>query len=185
VDPGGGREAIPPATRWRDERLPAHDDTPYRKAGQVVGRPREGDPVRDRPRLADMTAGGDDGARTGGRDGLATVLVLARDVVGAGLLGALVEVSGRKALFPLTGEGPEWAVGRLRPSAVVLDAHHGAARSDAFWAAADEAGCRVILFSPGRPWEEARALAERRRAVWVCPEPGESLGEQLAAALAD
>lgn len=112
-----------------------------------------------------------------------TVLVLARDVVGAGLLGALVEVAGRAPLFPPDGEGVEWTMGRLRPPVVLLDAHHGAARSEPFWAAATTAGSRVILFSPGPAWDGAAALAATRGATWICPAPGESLADALAAAL--
>jgi hypothetical protein len=116
---------------------------------------------------------------------IATVLVLARDALGAALLGALVEVSGRVALFPLDGEGAEWAVSRLRPQAVVLDVHHGAARSEGFWTAAADAGSRVIVFSRTPAWDGAAALAERRGAVWVCPDSDESLADRLAAALAE
>lgn len=122
-------------------------------------------------------------SRTASSGAERTALVLARDVVGAALLGALVEMAGHAPLFPLDGEGVEWAVGRLRPTVVVLDAHHGAARSTAFWTAAATAGSRVILFSPGPAWDGAAALAATRGATWICPAPGESLAERLTAAL--
>ncbi len=113
------------------------------------------------------------------------VLVLVRDTLGGGLFAALAETTGRRPLFPLNGERPEVAVERLRPPRILLECHHPAARSDAFFIAVAGAGGRVILFSPGALWDDCGEIARRHGIeAFVHPAPGESLAELVQRALA-
>jgi hypothetical protein len=115
-----------------------------------------------------------------------TVLILVRDILGAGLFAALVEGIGKRPLFPFANERPEIAVARLRPAIVLLECYHAAARSGAFFAAAEAAGSRVVLFAPAAPWKDVEEIAQRRRvAAFVHPANGESLGLLIARALED
>src|SRR5215210_1911103 len=113
-----------------------------------------------------------------------TVLILVRDILGAGLFAALVEDANRQPVFPLPGERPESAVERLRPSWILLECHHPAARSDAFFAAVQSSQSRVILFAPGAPWEDCEEIAKRRAvAAFVHPGDGHSLADLVRQAL--
>ncbi len=112
------------------------------------------------------------------------VLILVRDILGAGLFAALVEGIGKQPLFPFVGERAETAVTRLRPAIVLLECYHPAARSDSFFAAAEAAGSRVVLFAPSAPWEDVEEIAHRRHvAAFVHPAYGESLAMLLTRAL--
>ena len=114
-----------------------------------------------------------------------TVLILARDILGAGLLGALVEGLGRQPQFPFDGEREEAAVDRLRPAIVLLDCYHAALRSDAFFSAAAEAQSLVVLFAPSKPWHDVQEIARKRKiGLFVHPEDGESLTDVIRRALA-
>ena len=113
-----------------------------------------------------------------------TVLILVRDILGGGLFAALAECADRQPVFPITGERPESAVERLRPSSILLECYHPAARSDAFFAAAAAASSRVILFAPGAPWQDCEEIAERRSvAAFVHPRDGQSLSDLVRHAL--
>ncbi len=115
-----------------------------------------------------------------------TVLILVRELLGAGLIGTLVEALGKEPVFPAAGESAESALTRLRPPTVLLECYHPAARSDAFFIAAEEAGSRVVLFAPRVPWDDAQEIARRRSVVaFVYPAAGESLAALLARALVD
>jgi CheY-like chemotaxis protein len=112
------------------------------------------------------------------------VLVVARDVLGAGLLAVLIEGTGREALFAFDGERAEHAVERLRPSLVLLDCYHPAARSDAFFSAVETIASRVVLFAPTPPWDDVADIARRPQVTaFVHAAPGESLAEKLRRAL--
>ena len=113
------------------------------------------------------------------------VLILVRDILGAGLLAALVEGVALRPVFPIHGERADGAVERIRPGRVLLECFHPAARSDQFFAAAGSMGARVILFAPAAPWGDCDLIARTRDvAAFVHPAPGESLAELLEAALA-
>jgi hypothetical protein len=112
-----------------------------------------------------------------------TVLILARELLGNALLGALVEVLGRDPAFPSPNERGDAAVSRLRPALVLLDGHHSAARSESFFDAAASAGSRVVMFAPTAPWDDVAAIAARQGVTLVHPERGESLAATLARAL--
>ncbi len=113
-----------------------------------------------------------------------TVLILVRDILGAGLFAALIEGIGKQPVFPFAGERAEAAVARLRPAIVLLECYHSAARSDAFFAAAEAARSRVVLFAPSAPWEDVQEIAHRRRVdAFVHPADGESLAALIAGAL--
>lgn len=115
-----------------------------------------------------------------------TVLILVRDILGGGLFAALAEGADRQPVFPFPGERPESAVERLRPSWILLECYHPAARADAFFAAAAAAGSRVILFTPGAPWEDFEQIARRRSvASFVHPGEGQSLSDLVRQALTE
>jgi hypothetical protein len=113
-----------------------------------------------------------------------TVLILVRDILGGGLFAALAEDVDRQPVFPIPGERPETAVERLRPSFVLLECYHPAARSDAFFIATSAAGSRVILFAPSAPWQDCEEIARRRSvAAFVHPAMGQSLSDLVRQAL--
>ncbi|HUF28900.1 MAG TPA: hypothetical protein VMM18_18105 [Gemmatimonadaceae bacterium] len=76
------------------------------------------------------------------------------------------------------------AVDRLRPALVLLDCYHAAARSDAFFAAVDAAGSRILLFAPTTPWDDVADITRRPQVgAFVHAGPGESLAALLRSAL--
>lgn len=112
------------------------------------------------------------------------VLVLVRDVLGAGLMGALVEGEGATPAFPFASERADIAVRRVRPRIVLADGYHTAARSDAFHAAAVACESAVILFAPAEPWADLQAVVRERPGVrLVAPHDGQSLATLVQAAL--
>jgi hypothetical protein len=113
----------------------------------------------------------------------ASVLILVRDILGAGLFAALAEGTGHRPVFPFNGERPEIAVERLRPSRILVECYHPAARSDSLFSAADAMGSQVILFAPTAPWGEFEDMARRRKVAFVHPAPGESLAGLVRQAL--
>ena len=114
------------------------------------------------------------------------VLVLARDVLLAGLLGALVEADDGRPLFPAAGERADVAARRLRPAVALVELPHPAARSAAFLDAMRDVGGRVVVFAAGEPWADlADALRGRPHATLVAAGPGESLGALIRRALRD
>src|SRR5688500_5878922 len=122
-----------------------------------------------------------DVARTHDVDGVmqeVTVLILVRDILGAGLFAALVDSMGRTPVYPFPGERAESAVERVRPSWLLLECHHPAARSDTFYAAAAAVGAPVIIFAPGTPWEDCEDVAHRHGvAAFVHGGDGRSLAD--------
>ncbi len=115
-----------------------------------------------------------------------TVLILVRDILGAGLFGALADSLGRTPVFPIPGERAESAVERLRPSVILLECHHPTARSEAFYAAAAGATARVIHFAPGPPWDDCEAIARRHGvAAFVHGGDGRSLADLVRQALSE
>lgn len=113
------------------------------------------------------------------------VLILVRDILGAGLFAALAEGAALQPAFAFPGERAETATERLRPSRVLLECYHPAARSDQFFAVAASYRCRVILFTPAAPWADCEEIARSRGVTaFIHPAPDESLAELVAAALA-
>lgn len=118
-------------------------------------------------------------------DGQARILVATRDLVGAGLLGALVDSMDSIALFPMRGESVEAALKRLAPDCLLIEATHPAARSPETYDATAAAGVGVIVFAPSRPWDEIAQVVDGRPDVTlVWPRDGESLAARLEFALA-
>jgi len=117
-------------------------------------------------------------------DGKARVLVATRDLVGAGLLGALVDGMGATALFPVRGESVEAAIKRLAPDCIVIEASHPAARAPETYDMAAASGASVIVFAPSHPWGAVADLVDGRPDVTlVWPRDGESLAARLEFAL--
>jgi hypothetical protein len=115
-----------------------------------------------------------------------TVLILVRDILGAGLLAALAEGADQTAVFPFPGERPELAVERLRPTRILVECYHPAARADAFFDAAASVGSRVVMFAPTAPWEDCEQIAQTRTvAAFVVPGSGQSLADLVRAALTE
>jgi DNA-binding response OmpR family regulator len=95
-----------------------------------------------------------------------TVLVVAKDQFIAALLGALVQLTGRKSVFPADGDDSESAIARSRPDLMLVDcALGGTVLADAA-AAARTRGVPVLLFSAAHTDREAEAIASRHRADW-------------------
>jgi hypothetical protein len=114
------------------------------------------------------------------------VLILVRDILGGGLLAALAEGGDLRPVFPLANERAESALERVRPSRVLLECFHPAARSDQFFTMATSFGSRVILFAPAAPWEDCEQTARTRNvSAFVHPGAGDSLASLIAAALAE
>jgi hypothetical protein len=124
-------------------------------------------------------------AQVTGHESRPTALILAREVLGAGLLGALVEAAGATPRFALDGERPELAVARVRPNVVLVDAYHPAARADAFFQAARSARTHVVVFAPSEPWKEMCETATRWNVAIIYPRDGESLAQLIRAAIGD
>lgn len=115
-----------------------------------------------------------------------SVLILVRDILGAGLLAALVDSTGRTPVFPVPGERAESAVERLRPSWILVECHHQAARSDGFYTAVAGAGARVIVFAPGPPWADCEELARRHDvAAFIHGNNSRSLADLVRRALSE
>lgn len=114
------------------------------------------------------------------------MLILVRDVLGAGLMGVLVEAEGATAIFPFAGERGDVALRRQAPAIALVDGSHPAARSDAFYDAARDGACRVILFAPTAPWGVVADIAhDRPNVILVAPREGDSLAALVQAALRD
>lgn len=119
-------------------------------------------------------------------DGGARILVATRDLVGAGLLGALVDGMGACALFPVRGESVEAALKRLMPDCLLIEASHPAARASETYDTAAAAGVSVIVFAASRPWGTIADMVDGRDGVTlVWPGDGESLAARLEFALGD
>lgn len=88
-----------------------------------------------------------------------TVLVLAKDRFVAALLGALIELSGRGAVFPREGEPTMLALQRIRADLVLLDTALGSATCATVAATARESGTRVLMFSAAHTEPETRDIA--------------------------
>jgi DNA-binding response OmpR family regulator len=98
------------------------------------------------------------------------VLILSGDQDIGALLAAMLELGGYEAAFPRDDETPETAVARLRPRTVIVDCDLPAARANALYRAAAIHGASVILFSPGRPWDDvARRAAPRGLPFFALP----------------
>lgn len=118
------------------------------------------------------------------QDDPARILVATRDLVGAGLLGALVDGLGATALFPIRGESVEAALKRLSPDCLVIEASHPAARAPETYDTTAAAGVGVIVFAPSQPWDEiAEIVGGRPGVTLVWPRDGESLAARLEFAL--
>lgn len=113
----------------------------------------------------------------------ATILILTKEVLGAGLLGALVEAEGAIPCYALGTERAELAVARLRPTIVLVDAYHAAARTEAFFEAARAERAHITLFAPSEPWKEMREIADRWDVPIVHPRDGESLAGLIRTAI--
>ena len=115
-----------------------------------------------------------------------TVLILVRDLLGGGLFAALAEGVDMQPVFPFAGERPESAVERLRPSFILVECYHPAARADSFFAAAAAARSQVVLFAPAAPWEDCEQIAQRHSVkAFVHPAEGESLADLVRRALTE
>jgi DNA-binding NtrC family response regulator len=99
-----------------------------------------------------------------------TVLVMAQDSFVSALLGALLELSGRRVVFPTVGETTQRTLSRAQPDLVLVDcALAAAARADVA-AITQRDGPRVLMFSAAHPERDARAIANRYGApVFVLP----------------
>jgi hypothetical protein len=98
------------------------------------------------------------------------VLILSGDADVGALLADLLELAGYKPAFAAADERPEDTVARIRPRTVVVDCDLPAARANSLYRAATIYGASVILFSPGRPWDEvARRAAPRGLPFFALP----------------
>ena len=98
------------------------------------------------------------------------VLILSGDADVGALVADLLELAGYEPAFAAADERAEDAVARLRPRTVIVDCDLPAARANALYRAAAIHGGSVILFSPGRPWDDvARRAAPRGLPFFALP----------------
>jgi DNA-binding response OmpR family regulator len=98
------------------------------------------------------------------------VLILSGDPEIGALLAALLELGGYEAVFPRDDEPAEAAVARFRPRTIIVDCDLAAAGATALYRASAALGASVILFSPGRPWDDvARRAAPRGLPFFALP----------------
>jgi len=90
-----------------------------------------------------------------------TVLVLAKDRFVAALLDALIELSGRSAVFPCEGESTAAAARRIHADLVLLDCALGSTTCATVSVVAGEEGLRLLMFSAAHTEGEARDIAHR------------------------
>lgn len=88
-----------------------------------------------------------------------TVLVLAKDRFVAALLGALIELSGRDAVFPQEGEATAAAARRVHADLILLDCALGSTTCATVATAARQDGLRLLMFSAAHTEREARDIA--------------------------
>src|SRR4051794_15394126 len=88
-----------------------------------------------------------------------TVLVVAKDRLIAALLGALIELSGRRAAFRSDNEGIDSAVRRAAAELVLFDCALGISTCAEIAATARLEGARLLMFSASHTEREARDLA--------------------------
>lgn len=106
------------------------------------------------------------------------VMILSGDADIGELLATMLELGGYAAAFPSDDEAPEAAIARLRPRAVVVDCDLAAARANGLYRASAVHGASVILFSPGRPWDDvARRAAPRGLPFFALPIRPSALAE--------
>lgn len=112
-----------------------------------------------------------------------TILVVAKDHFIGALLGALIELSGRRATFPLEGEVPAAAIARIRPDLLILDCALGSWERGVGRGARD-AGSRLLMFSAAHTQREARDIADQYGAdSFVLPIKPREFAECLERAL--
>lgn len=90
-----------------------------------------------------------------------TVLVLAKDRFVAALLGALIELSGRTAVFPREGEPTAVAAQRMNADLVLLDCALGATTCATVASGARARGARFLMFSAAHTEPETRDIAHQ------------------------
>ena len=88
-----------------------------------------------------------------------TVLVVAKDRFIAALLGALIELSGRRVAVQSDDEGIDSAVRRSSAELVLFDCALGIATCAEIAAIARLEGARLLLFSASHTEREARDIA--------------------------
>src|SRR6185503_9031497 len=88
-----------------------------------------------------------------------TVLVVAKDRVIAALLGALIELSGRRVAFRSDNEGIDSAVRRTTAELVLFDCALGISTCAEIAATARLEGARLLMFSASHTERDARDLA--------------------------
>jgi DNA-binding NtrC family response regulator len=91
-----------------------------------------------------------------------SVLVVADDALIGALMGALVELSGHRPVFPAADESPIRAISRIAPRLVLLDCEHHTSCEEEVFQCAQMVGARVLLFSAARTQFETEELAKQR-----------------------
>ncbi|MDB4905328.1 MAG: hypothetical protein JWO05_112 [Gemmatimonadetes bacterium] len=115
------------------------------------------------------------------------VLVLTADALGSALLGAAVELSGHRPVFPQARESARAALLRVRPRVVLVEHSHPEGGDERFLGPAIMTGARPILVYTGGHQDphglaSARALAERLGVpLCILPEESEELANLLDA----
>jgi DNA-binding NtrC family response regulator len=98
------------------------------------------------------------------------VLILSGDPDIGALLAAMLELGGYQAVFARDDERPEEAIARHGPRAVFVDCDLSDAWASGLYRAGAAHGATVILFSPGRPWDDvARRAAPRGLPFFALP----------------
>jgi hypothetical protein len=112
---------------------------------------------------------------------MSSILVIPHDPMIGALIGELVEHAGYRAVYACADERPGDALVRLRPTAVLVDGEHAAARSDEFLSSAAAVRAGVLLFAGAWSESELQQFAAKRGArFFALPTGVRALGRAIA-----
>jgi hypothetical protein len=89
------------------------------------------------------------------------VLIFSTDSLAGALLGAAVELSGYRPIFPRESEAPREALLRTRPAVALIDCDHEGACAESFFGPALMMGATIAIFSSHRSRRQLEPIAEQ------------------------
>jgi hypothetical protein len=91
----------------------------------------------------------------------AGALILSPDALLGALVGAAVQLAGFRAVFPAADETPRTALGRLRPTRLLVDFEDRSASDESLLGPAMMIGARLFVFGPERLTRDLPSIAIR------------------------